>query len=178
MKPVLLIIIASSLLLTGSSHQINSPLLSPSQQLAETINEYRASKGLPRVAVSPLLNEVAQLHVEDLENNSPDRGECNMHSWSKSKQWSSCCYTDNHSNVSCMWDKPREITNNRYSGNGYEIAAWSSNTITPSYALDLWKKSKGHHDVILNRGIWNRATWRSIGVAMSDHYAVVWFGEI
>ena len=76
-----------------------------------------------------------------------------------------------------MWDKPREITGRHYTGNGYEIAAWRSDRMQPEHAMALWRESRGHHDVILNRGMWSRVQWRAIGAAMSENYAVVWFGE-
>ncbi len=150
---------------------------SASEALAETINAYRVEMGLPEIKVSRWLNEVAELHVRDLEENSPDRGRCNMHSWSKSRRWSSCCYRMEDPDEACMTSKPREITGWRYEGKAYEIAAWSSAEMAPEYALQLWKESPGHHDVIVNRGSWSAATWRSMGAAMSEHYAVVWFGE-
>ena len=152
--------------------------LDAAEELAETINAYRASMGLHKINISPFLTEVAELHVQDLEENDPARNGCNLHSWSKSKRWSSCCYRPNNDKESCMWDKPREISQGRYSGNGYEIAAWSSHPMTPQYALELWKKSKGHHDIIINSGPWSAVRWRSMGVAISAHHAVVWFGEI
>ena len=32
------------------------------------------------------------------------------------------CYTWDHANAAGMWNKPREITNYQYLGNGFEIA--------------------------------------------------------
>ena len=158
-----------------SAHPGESP--SNSHILAEIINEYRQSKGLRAVKLSPYLMEVAELHVQDLEMNNPAKDDCNLHSWSKNRRWTSCCYRPNNDNEPCMWNKPREISLNKYRANGYEIAAWSSHTMTPEYALNLWIKSDGHHAVILNKGLWGAAHWKSMGVAMSEHHAVVWFGE-
>ena len=81
-----------------------------------------------------------------------------------------------------MWDKPREIA--RYRGSGFEIAFWRSSSassqlpvVSPDAALNGWKTSPGHNAVILNQGIWHDNRWRAIGIGMSEHYAVVWFGE-
>jgi hypothetical protein len=76
-----------------------------------------------------------------------------------------------------MWRKRREITAGVYTGNGYEIAAGPGTGITPIVALNAWRGSQLHHDVILNRNIWSNITWRAVGAAMTGRYAVVWFGE-
>ena len=146
------------------------------ESLVEVVNRHRSEHGLPPVAVSTSLTQVAQAHVNDLQENRPDRGPCNLHSWSRSKSWTPCCYTERSPKDRCTWDKPREITRMRYGGDGYEIAAWLSDPIDAESALQLWKISKGHHDIILNRGIWSNVRWRAMGAAMSENYAVVWFG--
>lgn len=140
--------------------------------LREVINAYRQDKGLPAIPLSPSLTAVAEAHVTDLRDYSPDSGSCNLHSWSDRDSWSACCYTPNHASAQCMWDKPRELTS--YSGNGYEIA--SAGTGTPNSALANWMDSKAHHDVILNRDIWDEP-WLAMGAAIADGYAVVWFGR-
>jgi hypothetical protein len=76
-----------------------------------------------------------------------------------------------------MWHKPREITGNLYTGYGYEISFWGSND--PSTALNAWKQSAGHNDVILNAGIWDGFDpWPAMGIGMRNGYAVVWFGDV
>ena len=149
---------------------------SSSSDLIEVINDYREELGLPAISTSKTLTEVAQLHVEDLQTNNPDKGVCNMHSWSDAGDWSSCCYKNSRPDTACMWNKPREISGFRYNSNGYEIAAWLSDSMHATAALALWKDSEGHHDIIRNRGDWSTVRWRSIGAAMSENYAVVWFG--
>ena len=145
--------------------------------LADAMNEYRMRHGLPAIAISPSLTKVAEMHVQDLHDNRPDREPCNMHSWSSSSAWTPCCFTERSPKDECMWNKPREITRGRYSGYGYEIVAWLSDPIDPDSAIRLWEKSKGHHDMIMNRGNWSQVEWRAMGAAMSEHYAVVWFGS-
>jgi uncharacterized protein YkwD len=143
--------------------------------LYNLIMQYRAEKGLPSIPLSTSLTFVAKTHARDLANYSPDKGNCNMHSWSRNGDWTSCCYTRDHAKAKCMWTKPQELTN--YTGYGYEIAYWTSETATPRGALASWKTSSGHNGVIINKGIWKTHPWQAIGIGMYKGYAVVWFGE-
>lgn len=150
-------------------------------KLALAINNYRVSRGLEPIELSISLTKVAQMHAEDLSENFEPGGRCNLHSWSKSSLWSSCCYTPDHKKAACMWDKPRELTS--YKGDGYEIAFYSNypySTVEERIkdALDGWKKSKGHHDIIINRDNWKTAKWKAMGVGVHGDYTVVWFGEL
>ena len=118
---------------------------------------------------------MAQTHVIDLAEEGPHTvGNCNLHSWSDAGTWSPCCYTPDHAEAQCMWDKPKEIT--VYPGNGYENSAGGGNNITPAGAVDLWKNSAAHNDVMLNQGIWANYQWGAIGAGLKDGYANVWFG--
>ena len=56
-------------------------------RLYELINAYRDEYGLPSIPLSPSLCYVAGAHVWDLNTNQPDRGRCNMHSWSNEGPW-------------------------------------------------------------------------------------------
>jgi uncharacterized protein YkwD len=146
--------------------------------LVALINKYRRDNGLPAVPVSRWLTYVAEYHVYDLETNSPAGGSCNLHSWSNQGRWTPCCYTDDHARASCMWDKPRELSGGAYSGNGFEIATVTyGGQMTPEKALESWQGSPGHNDVILNRSTWADTRWQAMGVGISGHYAVVWFGK-
>lgn len=148
----------------------------PADRLAGLINGFRVAQGLTAIPVSPLLIEVAQAHVQDLEQALP-AGRCNGHSWSSAGDWRACCYTADHAQAQCMWDKPREITRGAYAGPGFEIVFWAGGNATPEMAFERWKSSAGHLDVILNRGVWSRLHWQAMGVAVSAHHAAVWFGE-
>lgn len=75
-----------------------------------------------------------------------------------------------------MWDKPMEIAG--YDSPGYEIAYWHSAAAQPTAALEVWKKSPGHHAVIANLGVFKDAEWKAMGVGIYQGYAVVWFGEM
>ncbi len=145
------------------------------QKLYDLVMAYRKQNNLPPVPVSPSLTYVAQLHVNDLRNNKPDSGSCNMHSWSAKGKWTPCCYTPDHSKANCMWSKPRELT--YYNGSGFEIACNSSDSLQPAKALELWKASSGHNAVILNQGMWKQSNWKAIGIGMSENHAVIWFGQ-
>jgi uncharacterized protein YkwD len=150
------------------------------KKLYDMIMEYRKEKRLPIIPLSISLTFVAQTHVKDLVNNKPDNVNCNAHSWSSNGNWTSCCYTPDHTQSKYMWSKPRELTS--YQGNGYEIACGSnqccSNFImTADYALQSWKSSQGHNEVIINLGIWNDNNWGAIGIGLYKGFAVVWFGQ-
>ncbi len=162
--------------------QDTPPSLTPEEQrLYDLIMQYRSTKGLPSIPLSPSLTFVAQQHVKDLNQNRPFNGSCNMHSWSAAGKWSSCCYTSDHKEANCMWNKPKEMTG--YPGNGYEIAHGYSNLssykgydVNPSGALESWQNSPGHHAVMINSGMWSRE-WKAIGIGMYKDFAVVWFGH-
>jgi uncharacterized protein YkwD len=145
--------------------------------LADTVNAYRAQSGLPRIPVSAQLTRVAAAHAADLEANYRRNARCNMHSWSTRGDWSACCYTEDHAQRECMWNKPREITGGVYTATGYEIVAWHEAPISPQRALQIWQGSPGHHAMIRNEAQWSDNTWRAMGAAQSEHYAVIWFGE-
>lgn len=139
--------------------------------LVRKINEYRNKKGLPSIPWSQNLAAVAQLHATDLQQ-FPPASPCNMHSWSSHGNWKPCCYTPDHKEASCMWNKPRELTS--YPGQGFEISAM--NTAENVDWLAQWQKSLPHHQLIINEGIWKEKKWNAMGLAIRKPYAVVWFG--
>jgi hypothetical protein len=139
------------------------------------INAHRDDNGKPMIPLSKSLCTVGQIHVQDLVDNAPHApNNCNLHSWSNQGNWGACCYTDDHAQAQCMWDKPKEIT--VYPGNGYENAAGGGGNITPGGAVNQWKGSSAHNDVMLNNGVWANYPWGAIGAGLKDGYAVVWFG--
>lgn len=137
------------------------------------VNAYRAENGLPAIPASSSLCTVAATHTRDLAEHHPDTGMCNLHSWSDQGSWTPCCYTPDHAQAQCMWDKPRELSD--YPGNGYENAFAGSDD--PMAALEGWKHSPGHNAVILNQDIWADHPWGAIGADIHAGYAVLWFGE-
>ena len=130
------------------------------------INEYRESLGLSKLSFSKSLTSVARAHVKDSHDYTPrlqfdGRGiQGNLHSWS------------NNAHAQIMWDKPSELTD--YKGAGYEISVYHSIGIDPKLALDLWKSSPGHNEVIIGDNDWSFIT--TMGVAMDKNYSHLWFG--
>lgn len=144
-------------------------------RLYKLINDYRHQNKLPTIPLSTGLTKVSQAHVRDLIDNYKPNKRCNPHSWSRKGDWSPCCYTPNHKNATCMWDKPREIAS--YRSNGYEIVYWHSKQVDPIEALNEWEKSPGHNPLLINNGQWAQVEWKAIGVGIYKQYAAVWFGE-
>lgn len=142
------------------------------------IMAYRKSMGLDPIPLSAKLTRVAQTHVRDLADHYKfdPRNKCNPHSWSSHGKWSSCCYTNDHKEAECMWNKPKEIAD--YSSPGYEIAYYSSAGAFAAEGLEGWKKSPSHNPLIINEGIWEKVKWKAIGIGLYKEYGVVWFGEL
>ena len=147
------------------------------KKLYELAMQYRKSKNIKAIPFSVKLTQVAQAHVRDLTEqfDYENRGDCNPHSWSAKGIWSACCYTNDHKQAKCMWDKPKEIAG--YSSEGFEIAFYSSAVALPEEALDGWKKSAGHNPLLVNSGSWEKLEWKAIGIGIYKNYAVVWFGQ-
>lgn len=143
-------------------------------ELYTLLMNYRAEFGLAEIPLSASLSIVAQTHVKDLQENNPMVGECNSHSWSEFGEWTPCCYTADHAQAACMWNKPRELTD--YPGIGYEIASYSTFNINPIGALNSWKSSPGHDAVIKNIGAWTQE-WKAVGIGINGRFAAVWFGR-
>lgn len=143
------------------------------------INAYRESLGLPKLSFSKSLTTVARTHVRDSNTYTPEnqvdsRGEQgNLHSWSSNGSWTPVVYTSDHKYAGKMWSKPRELTS--YTGSGYEISSYSSGVLSPNDALNLWKGSTGHNNVITGRDGWGML--KTMGVAIDGRYAHVWFGS-
>ena len=151
-----------------------SPVSAEEKKLYDSVMAYRASRGRASIPLSKSLTHVAKVHVMDLETNQPNKGICNLHSWSDKGPWTPCCYTADHAKASFMWSKPRELTT--YPGQGYEIAHSHSDRATAAGALKGWIQSPAHHNVILNQDIWQRK-WNAIGIGIQGKYAVIWFGN-
>lgn len=182
LRCLITVVVASSLLLScaalppASGGRVEPPA-DRQLRFADTVNAYRAARRLPRIEVAPSLMAVARAHLDDLERRHRRGGQCNMHSWSTAGAWSACCYTPDHAAAECMWNKPREITRGAYTAAGYEIVAHYTDPITPARALQIWQESPAHHAMLMNTGRWADNTWRALGAAIGEHYAVVWFAE-
>jgi hypothetical protein len=166
---------------SGRVHRADTLELNEAEiELARQINDYRKSKDLKPIPLSASLSLVARIHVYDLSENYVYGRNCNLHSWSSSGYWSSCCYTSDHRRAACMWDKPRELTD--YKGDGYEIAFYSTYEYSSvagqiADAIGGWKTSRGHNELIVNKGKWTTSEWKAMGVGVYGGFVVVWFGE-
>jgi hypothetical protein len=171
-----LLLTCSPLFISSITPAVNNNIQLTQEELTlyNLINHYRASNGLKAIPLSTCLTEVAHFHARDLEDNRPDLAGCNLHSWSGKGKWQSCCYTPDHAQKQCMWNKPKELTS--YPGNGFEIAAQYSDLINAKRSLTLWKGSKYHNEVLLNKGVYSRE-WKAMGIGIYKNYSVVWFGH-
>lgn len=147
-------------------------------KLYDLIMTYRKEKRLYPIQISSKLTQVAQLHAQDLANHFDvqNKDNCNPHSWSSNGNWASCCYTSDHAQAACMWEKPKEIAG--YLSHGYEIAYFSSAGASAEEGLEGWKKSAGHNPLLINSGMWRQVEWKAIGIGFYKEYGVVWFGEL
>ncbi|WP_160295262.1 CAP domain-containing protein [Geobacter sp. OR-1] len=162
-----------------------SRLSATEAELSRLVNNYREANGLPPVSNSRSLNKVARMHAIDLVENRPIDGtdsrgfDCSLHSWSNNGSWTPVCYTKDHAYAKAMWDKPREITNFIYTGDGYENAyATSDSEVTPANVLKAWKASPSHNALILESGIWKSSNLLAFGVGIYKNVAVIWFGSL
>jgi uncharacterized protein YkwD len=145
-------------------------------EMVAIINAVRAEHGLPAIALAPSLCVVAAHHNLDLAAHAPHApAECNLHSWSNQGPWSACCYTSDHAQAQCMWDKPGELT--AYTGNGFEVSA-AGGGLTPQGAVDLWMNSSGHRAVLLSEGGWADPPWAALGADIQGGFAAAWFGRV
>ncbi len=191
-KPFILFLFIFSFTVFTSSITKNEKVITPDTcvssdelKLYNLVNEYRKKNNLPIIPLSKSLTYVAQQHCKDLQLNKPDLNDkCNAHSWSSKGKWTACCYTSDHKQASCMWNKPKEMTS--YTDYGFEISAGSSKpeygggtfVMTPEEALKLWQGSVHHNDVILNKDIWADRKWNAIGVGIYKSFSVIWFGSL
>ncbi|HEX5169666.1 MAG TPA: CAP domain-containing protein [Cyclobacteriaceae bacterium] len=178
MKPIVLIFF---LFFLGESARISGTAVCLTQEerkLYDLIMAYRKSKGLKSIPLSAKLTQVAQTHARDLVENFKfdPNGKCNPHSWSKKGNWTACCYTADHKQAKCMWDKPKEIAG--YEKPGYEIAYYSSKGASAQEGLDGWKVSPAHNPLLINSEMWSKVEWKAIGIGIYGEYGIVWFGEL
>ena len=152
-----------------------------SLELANALNAYRAQNGLPPIPISKSLSHVAATHVQDLSRTPKMAANCNGHSWSSNGAWTPCCYTEDHAQAKCMWQKPAELT--QFKGTGFEITIGQpgeKNTgfvLASPKAISMWQASSLHNDVILNRGTWKAMTWKAMGAGIIDSHACAWFSD-
>jgi uncharacterized protein YkwD len=162
-----------------------SCLSAKEDELFRLVNEYRESHGLPSIVNSRSLNKVARIHAIDLSENAPEKGRdhrglaCSLHSWSNMGTWKPVCYTKDNLYAEAMWDKPREITNFTYTGDGYENAySTSAKEVDPARVLEAWKSSPSHNAILLESGDWRGSNLMAFGVGIHKNYVVMWVGSM
>jgi uncharacterized protein YkwD len=138
------------------------------KELFRIINEYRAQNNLPPVALSEPLSFVANRHLLDLSINVKYL----THSWSN------CPYDiKNSATWDCIFESPKRLKTN-YPGQGFEnLYRNLTGNATPALALEAWKKSPMHNNLILNLDVWKTTKYDAFGVAVSGNYAAIWFGS-
>lgn len=152
-------------------------------ELWDLINDYRRENGLPPINSSRSLTKVARVHAIDLYSNTPAEGYdnrglgCSLHSWSDKGNWRHVCYTKDNKYAEYMWDKPREITNFTYTGDGFENAySTSDKEINPKRVLEAWKNSPSHNAILLEKDQWAGSKLSALGVGVYKNYAIIWLG--
>lgn len=181
MKSAFIFIFLSAILIQGTNYSPSPEMVclsSEEKKLYNLIMEYRKSKNLKPIPFSQKLTKVAQAHAKDLSlyYKFDPTGKCNPHTWSTNGKWTSCCYTSDHKEAKCMWDKPKEIAG--YEKPGYEIAYYNSAGAKAMEGLNGWKKSPAHNPLLVNEGMWNKVQWQAIGIGIYKEYGIVWFGEM
>lgn len=154
-------------------------------ELAALVDDYRKANGRKPIPLSRTLTKVAQWHTVDTAYAVDVSGKwgrnpkCNLHSWfgMPGTTYDSCCYTSDHARAQCMWKKPKELSGGRYTSAGFENAA-VGHTSTRA-AVEAFKSSPAHADVILNRGVWKGAGFKAMGVGVDPIHRsyYLWFGQ-
>ncbi len=155
---------------------INDFCITPAEaQLARQINDFRKANKLPEIQLSASLFFVAKTHVADLQMHRPDTSICNTNSWSSRGTWTPCCYQAYVPKTACMWDKPKELT--PYTFRGYELSYYEEGIIQPDQLWNLWINTPQVTDKLLCKGDFSDKKWAAMGIALSDNYASLWFGQ-
>lgn len=143
--------------------------ISPAErELHRIINEYRAQNNQPPVMISEPLSFVANRHLLDLTLNVKYL----------THGWSNCPYDIKRAETwNCLFESPQRLKSS-YTGQGFENLYRNLNgAATPALALEAWKKSQMHNNLILNLDIWKNTKYDAFGVAIEGNYAAIWFGS-
>ncbi|MDZ7741192.1 MAG: SPOR domain-containing protein [Bacteroidota bacterium] len=144
-------------------------------RLYNLISSLRIDNGLDLIPLSSSLTLVAKTHVKDLEQHHPDTSVCNYHSWSDKGDWAPCCYNIYVTKPECMLNKPKELSGYAYPA--YELILWDSEEADPDSVMQVWASVEESVNMFVQDGKWKKRKWSAIGVAISENYASVWFGE-
>ena len=153
------------------------------RDLYDLIMAYRADFGLPSIPISVSLTATAGRHAMDTLYNIWEPG-VSLPSGANLHSWSDAFYYEDHSQPQVMWYAPQRLGID-YASEGYEISAAGFANVAG--ALEGWKSSPGHNDVIINQGVWTSLTWNAIGIGVEQDSSVgtyggkiyhVWFGTL
>lgn len=145
------------------------------QKLAKLINDFRKANKKSSLPLSKALTIVAKTHVSDLQDNNPDTSICLTASWSNKGSWTACCYNKYLLNETCMWDKPKELT--KYPFRGYELSYFEEGIIQVDSLFSIWMSSEETKNMLLTNGNFSTKKWETMGLAIGENYASVWFGQ-
>lgn len=153
----------------------NVCLTSDEQKLAGLINAFRKENKKSTLPLSKALTIVAKAHVTDLQENRPDTSICLTGSWSDNADWTPCCYNKYVLNEECMWGKPKELTDYPY--RGYELSYFEEGIIQVDSLFNIWMTSEETKDMLLTQGNFSPKKWETMGLAVGENYACIWFGQ-
>merc|ERR1712110_925119 len=144
--------------------------------LEALVNRERGSSGLRPLHCDANMRWVAYQHLDDADEGAQQNlawgDECNLHSWLVKFP---CCYTSDHANGKCVWNKPLQLSgwDDR---TGFEISAWRSDKMSATQAINQWRGSFGHYDVIMGRSGWDDL--KTVGCGYRNNHAHCWFAKI
>lgn len=154
-------------------------VLSKSFELIRAVNNYRLTHGLQAINISRSMMSTGCAHLRDIASKPALLKEpsCGIHSWS------SCCYPADHSNPTCMHRKALQVTTalnwNPYNVASYELAyEWTGGEFNAIRAMDMFVGNPAHKEFLLQENSWTSFKWRSIGAAVGEHAAFIWFGTL
>lgn len=173
---VLFLIILFPLAVSAQTYDYDNVCLNANEQkLAKLINDFRKENKKNSLPLSKALTIVAKTHVADLQNNKPDTSICLTGSWSNKGNWTPCCYNKYIVKEDCMWDKPKELT--KYPFRGYELSYFEEGIIQVDSLFQIWMTSQEAKDMLLTHGNFSAKKWETMGLAVGENYASLWFGQ-
>lgn len=136
--------------------------------LFDAVNKFRSDNNLQPIKPSAALSVLGNRRVLDLRQNMK----------TLTHSWSNCVYDINDEKTwPCLLESPTRLRTS-YTGQGYETLYRTSRPlVTPSAAIEAWRKSSLHTTIILNQGMFADMTWVELGVAIDGPFAALWFGH-
>ena len=126
-----------------------------------SVNSYRRKTGLASIPTNNCLCKTANAHTKQLNANQAQK-----------LSWKDCKY--HARNPQCMWNKPKEICG--YPNRGYENWAWSTRSMTATWALNQLKRLSVTNQMMINGGHWKKKQFKGMGASVAGNQAVLWFG--